>query len=64
MTPGNQRTAEQIREEIRLERARLDAALATLGADAKRSGKVAGSLLAALGSVLVISRLSARLRKR
>lgn len=64
MTSGDGRSADQIREEIRAERAQLDAALAVLGADAKRSGRVAGATLAALGSVLALVRMRARRRAR
>jgi hypothetical protein len=64
MTNDDRRTAEQIRTEILAERAQLDAKLATLGAEAKRSGRMAGSVLAALGSVLLFVRLRAHRRAR
>jgi hypothetical protein len=62
MTNDDRRTTEQIRTEILAERAQLDAKLAALGAEAKRSGRIAGSALAALGSVLLFVRLRARRR--
>lgn len=62
MTSRERRTTEQIRTEIVAERAQLDAELTALGADAKRSGRIAGSALAALGSVLLFVRLRARHR--
>ena len=64
MTKDERRTAEQIRAEIVAERAQLDTKLAELGAGAKRSGRIAGSALAALGSVLLLARLRARRRGR
>jgi Flp pilus assembly protein TadB len=62
MTTDDRRTTEQIRTEILAERTQLDAKLAALGAEAKRSGRIAGSVLAALGSVLLLARLRARRR--
>jgi Protein of unknown function (DUF3618) len=62
MAPDDPRTTEQIRAEILAERARLDERLAALGAEAKRSGRLAGSVLAAIGSVLLFVRLRARRR--
>jgi hypothetical protein len=62
MRNDDRRTTEQIRTEILAERAQLDAQLAALGAEAKRSGRIAGSALAALGSVLLFVRLRARHR--
>ena len=62
MTNGDRRTSDQIRAEILAERAQLDAKLAALGAEAKRSGQIAGSVLAALGSVLFFVRRRARRR--
>jgi hypothetical protein len=62
MKNDDRRTTEQIRTEILAERAQLDAKLAVLGAEAKRSGRIAGSALAALGSVLLFVRLRARHR--
>ena len=62
MRNDDRRTTEQIRTEILAERAQLDAKLAALGAEAKRSGRIAGSALAALGSVLLFVRLRARRR--
>ena len=48
MKNADGRTKEQIRDEIGAERAQLNAALATIGAEAKRSGRIAGSTLTAL----------------
>lgn len=62
MTTDDRRTTEQIRTEIVTERAELDAKLAALGAEAKRSGRIGGSVLAALGGVLLLARLRARRR--
>jgi len=64
MARTDRRTAEQIREEIRAERAQIDAALAALRADAKRLGLGAGSLLAALASLRAVARLRGRRRAR
>jgi len=64
MARTDRRTAEQIREEIRAERAQIDAALAALRADAKRLGLGAGSLLAALASLRAVAGLRARRRAR
>jgi hypothetical protein len=64
MTGSEPRTSEQIRAEIQAERAQLDAQLAALGAEAKRSGRIAGSLLAALSGVLLLARLRSRHRAR
>ena len=64
MAQADRRTVEQIREEIRTERAELDAALAALRADAKRLGLGAGSLLAGLTSLLVVLRSRSRRRGR
>jgi hypothetical protein len=64
MADDERRTADQIRTEIVEERAELDAKLSALGAEAKRSGRIAGSVLAAVGSVLLLGRLRARRRAR
>jgi len=64
MAQGDRRTADQIREEIRGERAHLDTTLAALRADAKRLVRVGGSVSAALASLLVLVRLLARRRAR
>jgi hypothetical protein len=64
MTTGDPRTTEQIRTEIVAERAKLDASLAALGAEAKRSGRVAGSVLTAAGSALLLVKLWGRRRAR
>lgn len=58
------RTPAQIRAEIAVERGRLSAELAELGTEAKRTGRLAGSGLAALGSLLVLVRLRGRRRGR
>ena len=63
MTGPERRTPEQIREEIRAARSALDADLAALGADAKRSGRIAGSAFAAVGSMLLLARRRARRRR-
>lgn len=62
MASDKGRTTAQIREEIRVEREGLDKARATLGADVKRSGQIAGSVLAALGSVRLLFKLRSRRR--
>ena len=58
------RTPEQIRAELASERAQLDAKVAELSAEAKRSGRVAGSALATLGSLMLFARLRRRRRDR
>ena len=60
MSPADRRTTEQIREEIRTERAQLDAALAALRADSKRLAQLAGSVSGALAGLAVLLRLRAR----
>jgi hypothetical protein len=62
VTAPERRTPEQIRAEIRAARDELEAQLAALGADAKRSGRIAGSAFAAVGSVLLLARRRARRR--
>lgn len=62
MASDSGRTVEQIREEIRVERAQLEQARAALTADVKRSGQIAGSVLAALGSLRLLLRLRSRRR--
>ena len=62
MTDGDRRTSEEIRTEIAAERAQLDEKLAELSAEAKKSGRIAGSALAALGSVLLVAKLRGRRR--
>jgi hypothetical protein len=64
MARSDGRKVDEIREEIRAERAQLDTALATLGAEAKRSGRIAGSAVAAVGSLLLLARLRPRRRGR
>lgn len=64
MTSHEGRTPEQIRAEIAAERSQLSAELAALGTEAKRTGQLAGSGLAALGSLLVLLRLRGRRRGR
>jgi hypothetical protein len=61
--PGD-RTTEQIREEIRRERAGLDQARRALVADVKRTGQIAGSVLAGLGSLRLLFKLRRRARRR
>lgn len=56
------RTVAQIREEIRVERAQLDKARTALTADVKRTGQIAGSVLAALGSLRLLLKLRGRRR--
>ena len=56
------RTPEQIRSELAAERAQLDAKLSELSTEAKRSGRIAGTALGALGSLLVVARLRRRRR--
>jgi len=56
------RTTDQIREEIRIERAGLDQARAALVADVKRTGQIAGSVLAGLGSLRLLLKLRGRRR--
>jgi hypothetical protein len=63
MARSEGRTSEQIRAEILAERAQLDAKLAALGGEAKRSARMAGSAVAALGSALVFARLWGRRRR-
>ena len=63
MTGPERRTPEQIRAEIRAAREELEADLAALGADAKRSGRIAGSVFAAVGSALLFARRRARRRR-
>jgi uncharacterized protein DUF3618 len=64
MTNADRRTPEQIRAEIAAERGRLNSELAALGTEAKRTGRLAGSGLAALGTLLVALRLLTRRRGR
>jgi hypothetical protein len=64
VTSPDRRTPEQIRAEIAAERGQLSAELATLGTEAKRTGRLAGSAFAAFGSLLVLLRLRGRRRGR
>ena len=64
MARPDRRTTAQIREEIRIERAQLDKALAALRVDARRLSRVAGSVTAGLASLLVLVRLRSRRRAR
>lgn len=57
------RDAEQIRAEITAERARLEASVDELKASAKETGRLAGKALAAVGGLIVVVRLVARLRR-
>jgi hypothetical protein len=61
MPADDGRSAEAIREEIRTERAKLNEAVGALGTGAKRSGKIAGSTVGAVGGILLLAR---RLRRR
>ena len=63
MPASDRRTPDQVREEIRAERVKLDAARAELAADAERSARVAGSALATLGGLAVVARLLGRRRR-
>jgi hypothetical protein len=62
MTSPDRRTPEQIRAEIAAERSQLNGELAALGTEAKRAGRLAGSVVAALGTLLVVVRLLMRRR--
>ena len=62
MSPADRRTTDQIREEIRTERAQLDAALAALKTDSKRLAQVAGSVSGALAGLAVLAKLRHRHR--
>jgi hypothetical protein len=62
MAGANGRSPEQIRAEIRAERAQLGTAAAALGADVKRSARMAGSAVAAFAGLLVLRRLFGRRR--
>jgi len=63
MTDTDSRTADQIRAEIRSERARLDEAVGAFQANARQTGLVAGSLLAAAAGARLLLRLAARRRR-
>ena len=63
MTGTDTRTAERIREEIQAERARLADAVRAFQANAKQTGRVAGSVLAAAATARFVLRLLARRRK-
>jgi hypothetical protein len=59
--PGRDgRSPAQIREQIRSERAQLDAALAGLAGDAKRSGRRAASVLAGVAGLMLVRRVLRR----
>jgi hypothetical protein len=60
MERGKRRTSGQIREEIRGERVRLETTVAELGAEAKRSGRLAGKAAGAFVAVLLLRRLRGR----
>ena len=62
MAPTRRRTTEQIREDIRSERAQIDTELAALRADAKHLAQIAGSASAALAGLVVLLRLRRRRR--
>jgi Protein of unknown function (DUF3618) len=57
---GEPRTTDQIREEIRVERAQLDASVAALQSGATSVGKRAGSAMAALSALMLVRRLRKR----
>jgi hypothetical protein len=57
MPDSDRRPPAQIREQLRAERAQLEAALAELGAEARRSGRLAAFALAGIGSVLIVRRV-------
>ena len=63
MSPADRRTTEQIREEIRTERAQLDAALAALRADSKRLAQIAGSASGGRAGLALLARLLAHRRR-
>ena len=62
MTGAGTRTADEIREEIRAERARLADSVAAFQANGKRTARVAGSALAAATAARLLLRLLARRR--
>lgn len=64
MTSADRRTPEEIRAEIAAARGQLNSELAALGTEVKRTGRLAGSGLAALGTLLVFIRLLTRRRGR
>ena len=64
MTSSDRRTRDQIRADIAAERRQLSADLAALGEEAKRTGRLAGSGVAALGTLLLGLRLLTRRRGR
>lgn len=63
MASTDRRTPEQIRSDIAAERRQLNDDLAELRTEAKRTGRLAGSGLAALGALLVGVRLLTRRRR-
>ena len=63
MTGADSRTREQIRAEIDAERIRLGEAVGAFQANAKQTGRVAGSVLAAAAVARVVLRLLARRRR-
>ena len=63
MSSANGRTPAQIRAEIKAERAKLDAALAAFRDDAKRTGRIGGSALGGMASLLFVARLMSRRRR-
>jgi hypothetical protein len=62
MTGTGTRSAEELRAEIRAERARLADAVRAFQANAKRTARVAGSALAAAAAARLLLRLLARRR--
>jgi len=64
MTRPERRTPEHIRAEIAATRSQLDAELAAFGTEAKRTGRLAGSAVAAVGGLAFVLRLVGRRRGR
>ena len=60
---SERRTPDQVRAEIESEREQLAAAIGTLGADAKRTGRMASYAVAAAGGLVTLRKLRRR-RKR
>jgi hypothetical protein len=57
------RSAEQIRDEIRTERAQLDTSVDELKTSARQTGRRAASALAAVSGLVVFLKLVGRLRR-
>jgi hypothetical protein len=58
VTADETRTADQLRDEIRAESARLDDALGAFQADVRRTARVAGSLLITVAAARLLLRLA------